>query len=46
MLPTVLHCQTLQIVMYEVVTSIPVSWWITNPDKVKEYLKTAEKQMK
>lgn len=31
---------------YEVVTSIPVSWWITNPDKVKEYLKTAEKQMK
>jgi len=30
---------------YEVVTSIPVSWWITNPSKVKEALKTAKKQL-
>lgn len=31
---------------YEVITSIPVSWWITNPEKVKEALKNAEKQLK
>ncbi len=30
---------------YSVVTSIPVSWWITNPDKVKEALKNAKNQL-
>ena len=30
---------------YEVVTSIPVSWWITNPSKVKEALKNAKNQL-
>lgn len=31
---------------YSTITSIPVSWWITNPEKVKEALKNAEKQLK
>ena len=31
---------------YEAITSIPVSWWVTSPDKVKEALKNAEKQLK
>lgn len=30
---------------YEVITSIPVSWWITNLDKVKEVLKNAQNQL-
>lgn len=30
---------------YEVITSIPVSWWITNPSKVKEALKNAKNQL-
>lgn len=30
---------------YEVITSIPVSWWITNPSKVKEALKNAKNRL-
>lgn len=30
---------------YEAITSIPIGWWITSPDKVKEALKTAKKQL-
>ncbi len=30
---------------FEAITSIPVGWWITNPEKVKECLKTAKKQL-
>ena len=30
---------------YEVITSIPVSWWITNQGKVKEALKNAKNQL-
>lgn len=30
---------------YEAITSIPVSWWITNPSKVKEALINAKKQL-
>lgn len=31
---------------FNFVKSIPIGLWISNPGKVKEYLKTAEKQLK
>lgn len=30
---------------YEAITSIPIGWWITSPDKVREALRNAKKQL-